>query len=197
MHSLTIFLRPNKHKKRPPGPLALPIMGNIHQLGTLPHRSLQSLASKYGPLMYLRLGQILTIVVSSPEAAELLFKTHDPVQSQATDYLFYGAKGGAFSEYGSYWRDMKKLSVQHLFSASNQELFGQLRREEIRMVVKSLENTAKMGEVVDVSEKVHGLLEDITYKMILGRNKDDQFDPKRLVSETPLEHLILQIFFLG
>ncbi|XP_028772132.1 cytochrome P450 CYP736A12-like isoform X2 [Neltuma alba] len=189
IYALTIFLRPNKiAQKRPPGPLALPIIGNLHLLGTLPHRNLQSLANKYGPIMYLRLGQIPTIVVSSPEAAELFLKTYDPVfanriHTQATDYLFYGSKGVAFSEYGSYWRDMKKLSIQHLFSASNHELFGHLRGKELRIMVKSLENAATMGGVVDISEKVHGLLEDIVYMMILGRNKDDQFDLKLLISE--------------
>ncbi|KAI9084298.1 hypothetical protein K1719_033805 [Acacia pycnantha] len=188
IYILSTFNHRKYARKRPPGPLALPIFGNIHLVGTLPHRNLQSLANKYGPIMSLRLGQVPTIVVSSPEAAELFLKTHDPIfadrpHNHASDYLFYGSKGG-FSEYGSYWREMKKLSLQHLFGASNQELFGHLRREELKMVVNSLDNAAKMGEIVDVSEKLRELLEDIVYKMILGRNKDDQFDLKGLISET-------------
>ncbi|KAI9084302.1 hypothetical protein K1719_033809 [Acacia pycnantha] len=192
IYIISIFFRSNNHSKyapkRPPGPLALPIIGNLHLLGTLPHRNLQSLANKYGPIMSLRLGQVPAIVVSSPEAAELFLKTHDPVfadrpHTQASDYLFYGSKG-AFSDYGSDWRNMKKLSLQHLFGAPNQELFVHLRREELKMVMKSLDNSAKMGGVVDISEKVHEILEDIVYKMILGRNKDDQFDLKGLISET-------------
>ncbi|KAK4283425.1 hypothetical protein QN277_000375 [Acacia crassicarpa] len=188
----SIVFRSNNHckdaRKRPPGPLALPIIGNIHLLGTLPHRKLQSLANKYGPIMSLWLGQVQAIVVSSPEAAELFLKTHDPIfasrpQSQATDYIFYGSQGMAFSEYGSYWRNMKKLCALHLFSSSKQELFGPLRREEIRMVVRSIGDAAIVGEVVNVSEKVNALLEDIVYKMILGRNRDDQFDLKALISK--------------
>ena len=163
------------------GPLALPIIGNLYLLGTHPHRKLQSLANKYGPIMSLWLGQVQAIVVSSPEAAELFLKTHDPIfagrpQSQATDYLFYGSQGMAFSDYGTYWRNMKKLCTLHLFSSSKQELFGPLRREEIRMVVKSMGDYATLGEVVNVTEKVNTLLEDIVYKMILGRNRDDQYD---------------------
>ena len=49
-------------------------------------------------------------------------------------------------------------------------------------MVKSMEKAVKMGEIVDISDKVHGLLEDIVYKIVLGRNKDDQFDLKRLIS---------------
>ncbi|XP_028772127.1 cytochrome P450 CYP736A12-like [Neltuma alba] len=192
IYVLSIFLRWNNHskdaRKRPPGPLALPIIGNMHLLGTLPHRNLQSLANKYGPVMSLWLGQVQAIVVSSPEAAELFLKTHDPAfasrpQNQATDYIFYGSQGMAFSEYGSYWRNMKKLCTLHPLSASKQELFGPLRREEVRMVVKSMGNAATVGEVVNVTEKVNTLLEDIVYKMILGRNRDDQFDLKGLVSK--------------
>ncbi|KAI9084268.1 hypothetical protein K1719_033775 [Acacia pycnantha] len=51
------------------GPLALPVIGNLYLLGTHPHRKLQSLANKYGPIVSLWLGQVPAIVVSSPEAA--------------------------------------------------------------------------------------------------------------------------------
>ncbi|KAK4283431.1 hypothetical protein QN277_000381 [Acacia crassicarpa] len=175
-------------RKRPPGPLALPIIGNIHLLGTLPHRKLQSLANKYGPIMSLWLGQVQAIVVSSSEAAELFLKTHDPAfatrpRNQPTDHLFYGSKGVAFTEYGSYWRNMRKLCGQHLFSASKFELFSSLRKEEVRTMVKSLERAATMGEAVDLSDKVQGLLEDMVCKMIFGRTTDDQVDVKGLITE--------------
>ena len=70
-------------KAHPPGPKPLPIIGNLHMLGKLPHRSLQALAKKYGPIMSIKLGQVPTIVVSSPETAELFLKTHDTVFTRA------------------------------------------------------------------------------------------------------------------
>ncbi|KAA8541209.1 hypothetical protein F0562_025184 [Nyssa sinensis] len=42
---------------------------------------------------------------------------------------------------------------------------------------------AKAHEVVDVSEKVAGLIEDMTYRMLFGRNKDDRFDLKSIVHQ--------------
>jgi len=50
-------------------------------------------------------------------------------------------------------------------------------------LVKSLEKTAASREVVDLSDLVADVIENITYKMILGRSKDDRFNLKNLVRE--------------
>ncbi|XP_028801112.1 cytochrome P450 CYP736A12-like [Neltuma alba] len=186
---LSLCLRRPKHgQKQPPGPPAWPVIGNLHQLGTLPHRFLQSLAKRYGPIMSLRLGQVPAVVVSSPDAAELFLRTHDVAfanrpRTQASDFLSYGSKGMVFSEYGPYWRDMRKLCTLELFSSSKLETFAPLRREELRQLVKSIEKSAAASEVVDLTEKVERLVEDIMYKMIFGRNRDDRFDLKGLIHE--------------
>ncbi|WVZ09844.1 hypothetical protein V8G54_014374 [Vigna mungo] len=49
-------------------------IGNLHQLGTLPHRSLQHLSRKHRPLMFLQLGSIPNLVVSSADMAKEIFK---------------------------------------------------------------------------------------------------------------------------
>ena len=67
------------YRKLPPGPWGLPIIGSLYMLGSLPHRNLSRLAKKYGPIMFMRLACVPTIVVSSPEAAKLVMKTHDVV----------------------------------------------------------------------------------------------------------------------
>ncbi|CAN1141653.1 Desmethyl-deoxy-podophyllotoxin synthase [Linum perenne] len=76
-----IIIKPKSNPKThnlPPGPLKLPFIGNIHQLiGYLPHRRLNHLSSKHGPLIHLQLGQVSTVIVSSPETAKHVLKTHD------------------------------------------------------------------------------------------------------------------------
>jgi len=186
-----LFLQPKQNTinhKKPPGPPALPIIGNLHLLGKLPHRSLQKLSKKYGPIMSLKLGQIPTIIISSSEAAESFLKTHDIVfasrpKIQASLIMSYGSKGFAFCEYGPYWRSMRKLCTLKLLCASKVEMFAPIRQEELGALVKSLEKTAMLGEVVNVSEVVENLIENIMYKMIFGTNKCEQFDLKKLVQE--------------
>ncbi|KAI9088071.1 hypothetical protein K1719_030048 [Acacia pycnantha] len=174
---LLLFLyrrRPNKDDlKQPPGPPAWPIIGNLHLLGTLPHRSLKSLAKRYGPIMSFRLGQVPAVVLSSPEVAEPFLKNHDVVfasrpKTQASEILSYGSKGMAFSEYGPYWRNMRKLCTLQLFSASKLDMFGPLRREELGQLVKSIEESAAAREAMDLTEKVELLEEDTMYKMRFG-----------------------------
>ncbi|KAM0048002.1 putative ferruginol synthase [Helianthus debilis subsp. tardiflorus] len=72
------------HRKRrlPPGPLQLPIIGNLHQLlGPKPHKTLATLAKKHGPLMTIQLGSITTVVASTPEAAREILLSKDEVCS--------------------------------------------------------------------------------------------------------------------
>ncbi|RDX73309.1 Cytochrome P450 71A26, partial [Mucuna pruriens] len=58
---------PNSAKKSPPSPPKLPIIGNLHQLGALTHRTLQSFAQTYGPFMLLHFGKVPILVVSTAE----------------------------------------------------------------------------------------------------------------------------------
>ncbi|KAK7271269.1 hypothetical protein RJT34_27020 [Clitoria ternatea] len=176
-------------RKQPPGPPALPVLGHLHMLGSLPHRTLQAWSKKYGPIMSLRLGQVPTIVVTSPEAAEVFLK--DPVfasrpKLEASKYFSYGYKGMIFAEYGAYWRQMRKVCTLQLLSTSKVESFAPMRKRELELGVKSLENKAMKGEVVNLSEVVTGILEDVVYKMVLGCSKDDKFDLKSLLQEALL-----------
>ncbi|XP_050376947.1 cytochrome P450 CYP736A12-like [Argentina anserina] len=177
-----------KHQKLPPGPRPLPIIGNLHKLGKLPHRSLQLLAKEYGDIMFIRLGNVPAIVVSSPKAAELFLKTHDTnfisrPKMQATEYMSYGSKGMILSQYGSYWRHMRKVCTLQLFCPAKLEAFAPLRKEELGGLVRKLKKASEEGGVVNVSELIGAMNENITYRMLLGCTTDDRFDLKVIVEE--------------
>ncbi|XP_006588231.1 cytochrome P450 736A117 [Glycine max] len=122
----------------PPSPPKLPIIGNLHQLGTLTHRTLQSLAQTYGPVMLLHFGKVPVLVVSTSEAAHEVMKAHDLVFSnrphrKMVDIFFYGSKDVAFAPYGNYWRQIRSICVLHLLSAKKVQSFGAVREEVVAL----------------------------------------------------------------
>lgn len=169
----------NKHKRLPPGPRGIPILGNMHMLGSLPHRALQALSKKYGPIMYMRLGFVPAIVVSSPQAAEQFLKTHDLVFAnrpphECSRHMLYDGKGISFSGYGPYWRSMRKLCTLELLTSRKINSFKPMRREEVGLLIKSFEEAARAGAAVDVSAKVALLSADMSCRMVFGKKYMDK-----------------------
>uniref|UniRef100_A0AAT9UUD5 Cytochrome P450 CYP736A360-like protein n=1 Tax=Saposhnikovia divaricata TaxID=203717 RepID=A0AAT9UUD5_9APIA len=169
--------------KPPPGPIGLPLIGSLHMLGKLPHRTLYKMSQKYGPIMSLRLGLIPTIVVSSPAAAELFLKTHDAVFANRPKVQFSDSKTMAFSEFGGYWRSVRKFCNMELLSPTKIDSMAGLRREELGFLVEWLKNAAATGQVVNVTDKVAGLIEDMTCRMLLGQSRDDRFNLSEVLNE--------------
>ena len=90
--------------------------------------------------MYLRLGFMPTIVVSSPEAAELFLKTHDLVFAsrpplEAAKYNYWEQRNLSFVEHGPYWRNVRKCSLE-LLSKRKINSFKDMRKEELNLLVK-------------------------------------------------------------
>lgn len=173
----------------PPGPRPLPIIGNLHMLGRLPHRALHDLSKKYGPIMSLRLGTVQAVVVSSPEVARLVLKTHANVFSgrakvQVAEYFSYGNKDMAFAPYDSYWRSIKKMSATHLLSLAKVESIRPMRREEARQLVMKIKEAAAAHEVVNVSVEVGNLTGDMGCRMILGCTPTESANLKSVIRET-------------
>nr|GME01067.1 cytochrome P450 CYP736A12-like [Ipomoea batatas] len=177
-------------RKLPPGPRGLPIIGNLHMLGTLPHRSLNELSKKYGPIMFLKLGNVPTVVISSPAAAELILKTHDAVfasrpKFDVVENTTNGSKGVGFAPYGPQWRNNKKFLTQELLSPAKIESFAEMRKAEIEALVMSIRAAAEGREAVDLSSEVGKLIENVTYKMLFGcsNDNDSRHDLKCIVEE--------------
>ncbi|KAM1655154.1 hypothetical protein ACFX2K_007448 [Malus domestica] len=174
-----------KHKMLPPGPRGFPIFGSLHLFGKFPNRDLHQLSRKYGDIMYLRLGLVPTVVVSSPRAAELFLKTHDLVFAsrpphEGSKHISFGQRNLSFAEYGSYWRDIRKMCTLELLSNHKINSFKSMRREEVALLIQSVEEDANNGRVaIDLSVKVSSLSVDMTCRMVFGKKyKDEEFDER-------------------
>nr|GEY27206.1 cytochrome P450 71A4-like [Tanacetum cinerariifolium] len=167
-----ISLHSNTKKTLPPSPPKLPIIGNLHQLGSSPHRSLRAISQKYGPLMLIHLGNVPTLVASSAEAAQEIMKTHDisfsnrPILTMAT-ILFYDYKDIIFSPYGEYWRQLKSIVVVHLLSNTRVKSFSRVREKEISHMISVIGESC--GSVVDLSALFDSLTNNVICRVALGR----------------------------
>ncbi|XP_058101999.1 cytochrome P450 71A1-like [Magnolia sinica] len=171
---LFIFLHHRKIKlpNLPPSPFKLPIVGNLHQLGSLPHRSLHALSKRYGPLMLLKLGPIPTVVVSSADMAREIMNTQDLIFSSRpptsmAKRLMYG-EDLAFAPYGEYWRQARKVFMVHLLSSKRVKSFRPVREEEVALMIENIRSSTKMGPV-NLSEMMISINNDITCRVAFGK----------------------------
>jgi hypothetical protein len=140
-------MRQQQDDHLPTSPPALPGLGHLHLVGSLPHVSLRSLARKHGhDLMLLRLGAMSVVVVSSPRAAQAVLRTHDHVfasrpHSLVAEIVLYGPSDVGFAPHGEYWRQARKLVTTHLLTVKRVQLLRHAREEEVRYLQKVRNNS--------------------------------------------------------
>ncbi|KAK4596131.1 hypothetical protein RGQ29_014256 [Quercus rubra] len=186
---LLLLLRLNRggNLNLPPSPPKLPIVGNLHQIGSLPHRSFQALSNKHGPLMFLHLGCVPTLVVSSPEMVKEMLTSHDIVfanraRTTAVDIFLNGSTDLAFAPYGEYWRQVKKICVQELLSPDRVQSFQFLREEEVDIMIKKIQCSCQEGKQVNISEMLLTVSNNIVFRTVIGQRNEGE-DGKRRYGE--------------
>ncbi|KAL1068646.1 hypothetical protein V6Z11_D12G211100 [Gossypium hirsutum] len=148
---VVVFIRTTNKRNLllPPSPPKLPIIGNLHNIGRYPHRSLKSLAQRFGPLMSLRFGNFPILVVSSADAASEIKKTHDltfvnrPKRS-LFQKLLYDYKDVASAPYG-------------------------VREEETALAVEKIEKSSSLCSPVNLSELFSATTNNVICRIALGR----------------------------
>ncbi|XP_022966919.1 cytochrome P450 71B10-like isoform X2 [Cucurbita maxima] len=179
LSSLFIILKwkaaANKRKCNfPPSPPKIPIIGNLHQLGKLPHKSLWRLSQLYGPIMSLSLGRIEIIIISSVETARALLKIHDlqscnRPQTHAIKKFSYNFLDIAFSPYSDYWREIRKICMLEFFSMKRVLSYKPIREQEVGLFIESISQSASCGAVVDLSEKSIALTAGVIFRIAFGK----------------------------
>nr|AQY76221.1 cytochrome p450 [Thapsia garganica] len=173
------FSAPVSKKKLPPSPSRLPVLGNFHQLGQLPHRNLRSLAQKYGPIMLLHFGSVPTLVLSSADAAREVMKVQDIVfcdrpVSSLFRRLLYDGKNISVAPYGEYWRLLKSIIVLQLLSNKRVQSFRKLREEETALLVNKIKDLSSSSVPVDLSKLFVTLTNDVSCRSAFGRKYSEE-----------------------
>ncbi|CBI14922.3 unnamed protein product, partial [Vitis vinifera] len=161
-------------KKLLPSPPKLPIIGNLHQLGSLPHRSLWALAQRHGPLMLLHFGRVPVVIVSAVDAAREIMKTNDAIfsnrpKSNISAKLLYDYKDVSTAPYGEYWRQMRSICVLHLLSTRRVQSFRGVREEETALLMEKISSSSSSSIPIDLSQMFLSLTNDLICRVALGR----------------------------
>ncbi|XP_013467818.2 geraniol 8-hydroxylase [Medicago truncatula] len=155
---ISLIGRTKKQKYNlPPGPSLLTIMRNVFELGKKPQYSLAKFSKIYGPIMHLKLGQITTIVISSPDIAQEVFQTHDLSISdrtipQAVAVLGHEHFSLPFMPMSNLWRDLRKICKNNLFSNKTLDASNELRCKKLQELLCDIDRSSLVGEAVDVEK---------------------------------------------
>ena len=143
----------------PPGPHPFPIIGNILELGKLPHQEIAKLSKTYGPLMTLKLGSITTIVISSPNMAKEVLQKNDQAFSSRTipnmahvfdhhklsmDWIPTNAK----------LKNLRKASATQIFATKPLDATQALRQTKVQELLDHVNQSCESGAPIDIGQLV-------------------------------------------
>ncbi|KAH9330514.1 hypothetical protein KI387_002622, partial [Taxus chinensis] len=192
MAALIVMRRRKEAKlKLPPGPRGWPLLGNLLQIGSVPHLGMRKINKKYGPLVYIKIGLVPAVVTDDPTYVKEFLLKQDRVfasrpRSIASDYLTYEGNDIAFAPYGSHWRSMKRICSAELLSPKKVEYtFRQGRNDEMQCMVNQVLEMAEAGQSINMRDLFASLANNTISRMVLGQR---YFGPKGAASDLAAQH---------
>ena len=138
-------------KAFPPGPIPLPVIGNLHLLGKHPHKALKELSNKYGEVFGISLGSKRVVLINTIEPAReaLIQKGADfagrPTDMYTAEIISRGYEDILLSDYGPMWKTLRKVAHSSLkMYGTGMGRLEKLVLKETEELIKRLD--AKIGQ---------------------------------------------------
>ncbi|KAL0333945.1 UNVERIFIED_CONTAM: cytochrome [Sesamum angustifolium] len=200
--SLVFKFSSKAKRKLPPSPApALPVLGHLHFLKFPLHRTLHKLSQQLGPILSLRFGNRLMVVVSSPAVVEECFTKNDIVLANRPrfiigKYIGYNYTTLVGSPYGEHWRNLRRLTAVEIFSTARLNVFQSIRHDESKLLLKQLYGKSCQDFArVELRSMLSELTFNVIMRMVAGKRyfgEDEENDEAKQFRE-----IIDQVFTLG
>uniref|UniRef100_A0A0D3AP51 Cytochrome P450 n=1 Tax=Brassica oleracea var. oleracea TaxID=109376 RepID=A0A0D3AP51_BRAOL len=167
------------------------------QAGYEAHRRLNQQMMEMMQRMYPNeLGKVATVVLSSSETARQALKDHDlaccgrPRLAGPRD-LSYNCLDISFSPFNDYWKDIRKLSVQELFSTKKIHSIQPIKDEEVKKLINSLTESAPKKTPVNLNQKFLTLTTSVLCRVAFSVSFEDT-----VLSNNKLYKLIREVYVM-
>lgn len=175
--------RRTQHRKPPPSPPTIPLIGHLFLLYTPIEQAANNLSKRYGPIFILRLGWRSTVVLSSAAAIEQCFADNDVIFSNRprlpSRKVFEYNHSTFGAPYGHHWRTIRRCFVTKILSEKSLQKSIKVRTEEIKFMMKQLYTLSSRGiRKVDARVLFYSLSFNIVAKTVVGKRwfVDEEID---------------------
>ncbi|KAH7843857.1 hypothetical protein Vadar_021456 [Vaccinium darrowii] len=197
-----ILTRKTHGRNLPPSPPSLPVIGHLHLIEQPLHRSFQKLAKTLGPVISLRFGSQLVVVVSSQSAVEECFTKNDVVLANRPmfmvgKYLGYDYTTVVASPYGDHWRNLRRLMSVEIFSAGRLNAFLSIRQDEVgRLLCRLYQKSSNGFAKVEMKSKLSDLTFNVIMRMTAGKRYYGE-DLENSAEAEEFRELVSEVFSSG
>ncbi|XP_051807630.1 cytochrome P450 2F2-like isoform X4 [Acanthochromis polyacanthus] len=178
---IILQLRPTRPKNFPPGPPALPILGNILHLNLQnPLEDFEKLRKSYGNVYSLFLGPKPNVVINGVKAMKeaMMIKAAEfagrPQDTFVNDV--FGGKGVILADYGTSWREHRRFALMTLrnFGLGKKSMEDRIH-DEIQHTIKTLDKN--IGKTLCPQVMFHNVASNIICQVLFGTRYeyDDEF----------------------
>ena len=165
----------------PPGPPALPGLGNLHQVGADIKAAFQKWRQAYGSVVGFRLGSQASVVISDFDLLQEVFKddrfSGRPANLQEVFAAFFGhhaqdkSAGGIVFSHGADWKEQRKFASRTLkdFGVGKTALQAVIN-DEVAKLIEELEE--EVGRPIDLRLRTNLAVVNTLWQILNGEKSD-------------------------
>ena len=151
-----------------PGPWSLPVIGDLHWIGTQPHLSLTEMQKRYGDIFRVRIGQLPVMVLSGLQTVKTALVEQSEVFAGRPSLLTFKftseGKTMCFNSYSEMWKVHRRLAERALkMVVSGTTFMDSIVQREATKLTDGL--LAMKGRPLDPMEKLLWAVAHIKYSL--------------------------------